>query len=198
MFHNSRKLKYLAYISLVFLLIFSGSSCVSAPKLTVNQKAIRKISRISVVEFSDAPGAEAGRSGFTVSGSIVNELLKLKKITVLERNKKNLVVAEHELNLSGLIDEKTAVKIGKLLGVDSIIVGAVSQYKTSTIPIFLGLFTYYQDVYNVSANLRIIDVETGEIILGGESSAKSSESYQDAASKIANSVISQLATLLTY
>ena len=191
-----RSSKFHSISIIISCIVYLGwTGCVSTPKVTFIQRAAGNINRVSVLDFSDAPGAEAANSGQVVAGSIVSELMKISDITVLERKKLATVLKEQALSMTGLIDDSTAVKIGKMLGVNGIVFGSVSQYGTSSIPIFLGLFTYYQDVYNVAANLRIVNVETGEIVLSGECSAKSSTSYQDAASKVAHAVISHFEAL---
>jgi curli biogenesis system outer membrane secretion channel CsgG len=171
-------------------LLFAGCST-SDSRIVVREK-FHAINRVAVVRFGDAPAAEAGRSGSVVSAAIVNELLKVPRLTVVERERLQAVLQELKLSLSDLVDGKEVAKLGKLLGVDAIIMGTVSQYRTSTIPIFLVLFTYYQDVYHVAASLRVVNVESGEILLSGESSASSSDGYQDAANKVASEVISKL------
>jgi curli biogenesis system outer membrane secretion channel CsgG len=179
------------------LLCLVTYGCVSTPKIAVNTKGanLQKIKRISVVDFSDSPIAEAAKSGQVIANAIVSELMMVPDFTVLERQKLRTVLSEQKLSLSGLVDENNATKLGKLIGVDAIVVGAVSQYNTSSIPIYLVILTLDKDVYNVAASLRIIDVESGIIIFSGECSATSSESYQHAASKVAKTVVDKLIDL---
>lgn len=167
-----------------------ANGCVSAPKTAFKGNAATvNISRITVADFTDAPGAEAGRSGYVVASSIANEFLKIQGVTVIERDKLKTILNEQRLSSSGLIDDKTATKIGHILGVNGIITGSVSQYNTSTIPIFLGLFTYYKDIYNVAANMRMIDPESGMIVFLGSCSGTSTESYQEASDKVAQAIV---------
>jgi curli biogenesis system outer membrane secretion channel CsgG len=177
------------FLAALYLCLLSG--CVHEPRISVSTdaNAFNVINHVYVLDFTDAPGAEAGNSGTVVANAVVVELLNIPGITLIERKKIKAILEEHRLNMSGLIDEKQAIKLGKLLGANAVVFGSVSQYNTSTIPMFLGLFTYYMDLYNVAANLRIVNVESGEIVFSGGNSANSSKSYQDASSKVAQSLI---------
>ena len=57
----------------------------------------------------------------------VTELVKSGKYRVIEREQLAAIMQEKNLSLSGEIDPKTAVKAGKLLGVEYIITGALTE-----------------------------------------------------------------------
>ncbi|KAF0143732.1 MAG: hypothetical protein FD156_2381 [Nitrospirae bacterium] len=74
----------------------------------------------------------------------INKLIKLGRFTIVERARINSVMQELGLQQSGLIDEKTAVKIGKLLG---------AKY------LLLGMFIENQGIIRI--DIRVIETETG-------------------------------------
>ncbi|GEM_PF-5866050 len=176
----------------LYLALLPAFGCVSTPNARFDTAEMQQINRIAVMDFSDAPKAEAASSGVVVAAALVNELLATKGITVVERSKLHSLLEEQKLSMIGLVDEKTAVEAGKILGVNMIVLGSVSEYDTSSIPIFLGLVTYYMDLYNVAGTMRIINVETGKVVFSGECSAKSKVSYQDAAIDVAKALVKRI------
>ncbi|MFW5861553.1 MAG: DUF4440 domain-containing protein [Spirochaetota bacterium] len=47
--------------------------------------------------------------------------------TIVDRSKMNEIMSQHEIQMTGLVDEKNAVKIGKLLSANKILAGTVSK-----------------------------------------------------------------------
>lgn len=94
---------------------------------------------------------------------------------ILERENVDRLVQEHELAASGLIDTSTAPAFGKMLGAEYILIsnitGLSSRRKSSSIAGMGG------NNYVITARLaaRIVEVETGRIVLAATSSASSSE-----------------------
>lgn len=86
--------------------------------------------------------------GMAVTDKMITQLVNLRRFRVIDRNSLESVMKEQSLGLSGMVDEQTAVKVGKLVGADVIIIGNVI-----TQPKFA----------KVSA--RVIDIETSETIV---------------------------------
>jgi len=101
--------------------------------------------RIAVVDFSDING-QILPAGSVISEMLIGELFRTGRYVIVERKLLSSVLEQHKLNMTGLVDEFTARKVGKLLGVDYIVTGTV---------IDLG------SVLNVNA--RTISIETGSI-----------------------------------
>jgi hypothetical protein len=73
-------------------------------------------------------------------------LYETKKFKVIERQLLNKVISEQKLSLTGMIDQTSAQKLGKLLGVDAIASGTITDLGES-----------------LRVNARLIDTSTGEI-----------------------------------
>lgn len=88
--------------------------------------------------------------GFGVSELLTDNIVHYGADTfnVVERTHLENVLAEQKLSLTGIIDENTAIKTGKLLGADHLLIGSVSQ---------VG------NMYLV--NSRLIKSDTGEILV---------------------------------
>ena len=91
--------------------------------------------RIAVLEFKNKAdnqwwyhgGAEAAQDVF------VTELVKSGKFRVIEREQLEALMQEKNLTLSGDVDPKTAIKLGKLIGVNYLLTGAVTEYGNTNV-----------------------------------------------------------------
>jgi len=101
--------------------------------------------RIAVLDFTDVQG-QATSSGAVIAELLIGELFRTGRYEIVERKRLSALLEQHRLNMSGLVDESTARRVGKLLGVDYIITGAVIDLGTAL---------------NMSA--RTIAIETGAI-----------------------------------
>jgi TolB-like protein len=108
--------------------------------LTENQKHT-----IAVVEFSDLKGNVTNFGRF-LSEELITRLYQTKKFKVIERQQLNKIIAEQKLSLMGVVDPASAQKLGRVLGVDSIVFGSVSDL-----------------VKTLRINARLIGTETGEV-----------------------------------
>src|SRR5216684_3503107 len=92
-----------------------------ANNLTENQKHT-----IAVVEFGDLKGNVTNFGRF-LSEELITRLYQTKKFKVIERQQLNKIIAEQKLTLTGLVDPASAQKLGRVLGVDSIVFGSISD-----------------------------------------------------------------------
>ena len=102
--------------------------------------------RFAVVEFSDL-SRKATDLGRILSEELITKLFTTGKYSVVERFLLNKAIAEHKLQVQGIVDTSTAKEFGKILGVDAVVSGTISD---------LG------DALRV--NGRVISTETGEIL----------------------------------
>ena len=102
-------------------------------------------SKIAVIEFSDLNG-NITEFGMYLSEELITRLFLTRKFDVIERQLLNQVISEQKLGMTGLIDDESAIAIGKLLGVDAIVSGTVTD---------LGI--------SLKVNARIIATETGSV-----------------------------------
>jgi hypothetical protein len=74
--------------------------------------------------------------------------MALPSLKLYERTRLDAVLAENELTLSGLVDERLAQRIGQLAPIDALLAG-----------------TYTPLAGNVDVNCRLVDVVTGEVLM---------------------------------
>jgi TolB-like protein len=101
--------------------------------------------KIAVVEFSDLDGNVSALGQF-IAEELITRLYRTNSFEVVERHLLNKVMAEHALSLSGLVDGPSAQKLGRILGVEAIATGSITDLGAS-----------------LKLNARLISTETGTI-----------------------------------
>jgi TolB-like protein len=101
--------------------------------------------------------------GIYFTESVISSLAEsTKKIKIFERKRLDVILQENSLSLSGLIDEKQALKLGELAPIDFIFSGTFTKLKNS-----------------IEINGRLIDVVTGEILTSYSGSIKKTADLED-------------------
>ncbi|MGC8866586.1 MAG: CsgG/HfaB family protein [Elusimicrobiales bacterium] len=131
----------------------------------VEAKYVGPKRRIAVVEFENKTAYGQRRLGQAATDILITELFKSGKFIVVERDKMNKIIEEQKLQQGGMIDPQTAVKLGQILGVEAIVVGAVSEFGVRKEGSDYLLAQSKQQVAEVSVDIRVIDVQTGQVIL---------------------------------
>jgi curli biogenesis system outer membrane secretion channel CsgG len=184
---NSRKL----HLSLVILplLIAAFSS------LPSSAQAPRK-PRVAVMDFDygTVQSSTTGMFGSNVDvGKGITDLLITGLVTdgtysVIERQALDKLMTEQNFSNSNRADPGSAAKLGKLLGVDAIIIGSITQFGSETQKhniggnggnwggFGVGGIGHSNSKANVHIDARIINVETGEILAVAEGSGESARS----------------------
>ncbi len=142
--------------SLVFLNACSTSRVVMKHFPEPNQKI-----RVAVLPFKDAPNAPG--SGEAASQVMMAELLKIPSYEIIERGAMDQLLKEQSLSTLGAIDPQSAANIGKILGADSLVVGAVTEYQERQDMIFPPA--------KAALTARLVRAESGTIDWSGESAA---------------------------
>lgn len=124
--------------------------------------------RVAVSRFEDRSGGGYNHLGEGISDMLATALVKSGKFIVVERQDLEKVLQEQKLGESGLVTEQSAPKVGKLLGVDLLVIGSISEFGTSqreigaNVPLFGGSIT--QKNARAAIDIRLINTTTGEII----------------------------------
>jgi curli biogenesis system outer membrane secretion channel CsgG len=128
--------------------------------------------RIAVLEFKNkADNQWWYHGGATAAQDVfVTELVKSGKFRVVEREQLEALMQEKNLSLSGDIDPKTAVRVGKLLGVNYLLTGAVTEYGTTDVSGGGGGVFAGKRKFVAALNARLIATRTGEVAWADEAS----------------------------
>ncbi len=98
---------------------------------------------------------------------IENAFVNLSSVTIVDRRNLDNVMDEMSIQASGIVDEDTAIKVGKLSGAEVIAVGEINQLED----------TYY-------LNVKLISVETGEILGCCISTAQDTKEFLEMANRV--------------
>lgn len=101
--------------------------------------------KIAILDFSDLLG-NVNNFGRFLSEELITRLFQLKKFTVVERLLLEKVMKENALQLTGVVDPKSAVELGRILGVKAIVSGTITDLEST-----------------MRVNARLISTETGEV-----------------------------------
>jgi len=117
---------------ILLALILISSGCATKIKTTMLTPAksheASTLKRIAVLPFS-------GRGARNLSADIEALLVKIRVkdkpyFSVVERSAMEKILREQAFHLSGAVDQKTAVKIGRLVGAEGVILGTVTLSTT--------------------------------------------------------------------
>ncbi len=160
----------------------------SAMSPGITKEDLNKIKRMGVVlGTSQAGGFKLGDDlTMIMADNIALELMKLG-FEVIERGSLDKVLSEQKLQMSGLTDPATAANVGKLLGVDAIVLGNVStSQKMQTGGGFMGAGADVTTASMVSnATMKIVGVEYGKILTIVSLSYKKGQKPTEAAKTMA-------------
>jgi curli biogenesis system outer membrane secretion channel CsgG len=120
--HKSSCLKVVAIVALL---------CVLVPTASAQKKK-----RVAVLDFEYGTVQTTVASVFGtnvdvgkgISDLLVQQLVTEAKYSVIERNAINKILNEQNFANSDRADASTAAKIGKILGVDAVIMGSITQF----------------------------------------------------------------------
>lgn len=177
--------------------------------------------RIAVLNFDVATVSKSGLSyglysdtgaGQGISNRLTNELVKDGTYILIERSQVNKILAEQNFGKSGRIEPSTAAQIGRVLGVDAVLIGSITEFNVTNSSqggSVSRLFGFggkrKKQKANVRLSARMVSTATGQILstaegigatdkstgggrifgIGGDTNADHSEQLLSAASNIA-------------
>jgi hypothetical protein len=146
------KLKIFIY-TLIFNAIFLTNCSTIKVSVSGKKEQIQDIKKIAILPIDMKVRPDMGPS---FSNSLSIFFIQNNRIEIIERNKKEIdsILAEQKFSKTGLIDETTAAEMGKILGVDAILIGDGEAKETANSPIISNY------------KLKLINVENGVIIVG--------------------------------
>ena len=186
MFGLSKRKRIICLLILASL-FFSLFSC-SAPQVRRKPKVVMSnINRVAVIDFENYTTDKG--LGIEIVGEIMSKIVEAGQIQLVERGQLEGVLREQNLAVKGFISPETAKEVGKILGVDALILGEITYYQTTAEmnvdqnPPFTPkhpenpsswdrLKMSSQDTTNIweedkvttNISLRLVEVETGSVV----------------------------------
>jgi TolB-like protein len=104
--------------------------------------------RLAVADFPDLQGVTSELGRF-VASRLTTRLAQGPKFLIVERQRLSQVLTELKFSMSDLVDPTKAKQLGKMAGVEAIVVGSISDFGNQ-----------------VDVDARIIEIETNRMLLG--------------------------------
>ncbi|MBN1782842.1 hypothetical protein JW948_17025 [bacterium] len=129
--------------------------------------------RIAVFTFEDKTDQSYhwwdGRNpGDGMADMLTTALVKSGKYTVMERQEMGRLLQEQQLGQSGIVTPQSAAEMGKMMGVELAVIGAVTEFghtkKDMGIKVKGYSFGTKNQTATVAVDVRLVDTNTGEII----------------------------------
>jgi curli biogenesis system outer membrane secretion channel CsgG len=166
-------LRLLAVLTILVLafLILTGNARGQESGAIVLVTPFENLSKVkSMTRYEVQSGKNPGnpRRGFTIDRyseiprSILEDMLVNMDVRIVERQRIDQLLLESEfIRLSGLIEPETALRTGKMLGANLLVMGTIVNIQTKT-----AIFTGYglkQETSSVECliRIRLVDIETG-------------------------------------
>ncbi|MGA8309380.1 MAG: CsgG/HfaB family protein [Terriglobales bacterium] len=186
-----RKVMSLAVLFCLFFVVAVKAQAPPAPGAPSPTQGRKK--RVAIMDFDYATvhggiAAMFGQDvdvGKGISDLLVTYLVKDGSYSVIERKALDKIMAEQNFSNSDRANPTSAAKIGKLLGVDAIIVGSITQFGNETKNMNLGGaggalggfglggFGHKKSKAIVALTARMVDIDTGEILAVAEGKGES-------------------------
>ncbi|MCK5148832.1 hypothetical protein KAR48_18910 [bacterium] len=109
-----------------------------------------------------------GSPGDGMADMLITELVKSGKYMVIERSEIAKIMQEQDMGMTGRVTEQSAAKVGKLLGVELAVMGAITEFgasKGGTGGRLKGIgIGVSKQKATVAIDVRIVNTNTGEIL----------------------------------
>ncbi len=136
--------------------------------------AVEHRKKVAVLDFVlQGTGYETDAMGKFVSEWFITALVQEGRFDVIERGLMKKILEEQKLAMTGIIDQSTASKLGKILGVDFIISGTLLKLNNT-----------------MEINSRIIEVESGSILAAENVKSYTSVTLQDQVIALSEKIMS--------
>ncbi|OGW60470.1 MAG: hypothetical protein A2V83_09180 [Nitrospirae bacterium RBG_16_64_22] len=124
--------------------------------------------------------------GSSISDLFATALLKTNKYNLVERSQMEQVLGEQALGLKGVTESAVAIRVGKMLGVQGVIVGTVPEYGSKA--------SGASELSAIGINARMIDVSDGGVVWSVSDSAISPSpiGLSSFAKRMVDNLVSQL------
>ncbi|NOY78937.1 MAG: tetratricopeptide repeat protein [Calditrichaeota bacterium] len=146
-----QKKAYLGAVLIVSIFFTSLTTCFAAQQIPRKTLAVLYFQNNSL---ADRQNMDPLRKG--LADMLITELSKIQALKVIERSQLQQMIEEMKLGQSGLVDEQTAQKVGRLLGAQTLLLG-------SYVVMFGG---------KMRIDARIVEVETGRTLEAEEVTGK--------------------------
>ena len=179
------------YFSLFTSLTLAATSVMAQQPPAKRRVAVLDFQYATVMSSVQAMFGSNQDIGRGIADLMIDRLVKDGTYRVIERRELGKIMGEQDFSNSDRADSATAAKIGRLLGVDTVIIGDITQFgrddKTTGVggalsnydKFGLGKIKVGKAKAVVAITARMIDVNTGEILASESGKGQSARSEQN-------------------
>lgn len=152
----------------------TGLGAVVALAIAATSADAQSRPRIAVVGFENNTTSNiwGDKLGDAAADELTSQLVRSGKFTVLERAQIQKILDEQAAGQSGAIDPATAAQIGKVLGAQVVLLGSITQFSVDQKSGGIGRFSASYAEAESMLDVRIVNVNTAEIIAIAEGQGK--------------------------
>ena len=132
-------------------------SCASQ-KVTPYEMDKRYFIAVAEFNFQTPQGEKSNRESELARQKIMDMLLDSGRIRLIERDKLDKIISEQQLGESGIVDAESAAKIGKVAGVDAVLIGEIVPQKIKK------KRRGKHEEFELTISARLIHTTTGEVL----------------------------------
>lgn len=127
---------------------------------------------IAVMPFEfKAERDEYRQSGEKLMDMAMIELFKTNRFRIVERSRINAVLEEIRLSQAGVVASEVADRIGKQLGAEMVMIGAVTSIRPIKSKDTVGIAYMNTSGFEVGLSGRLVDIARGELVAVGQAGA---------------------------
>jgi len=159
--------KFVSYVLIVFFFIYdlAFSFALQEDKIVIAIVDFRNTGQDDELDYLEN----------TIPEAIITRMAKTGRMEIVERSRLQEALKEMELGMTGIVDEQTAVELGRAVGANAIL---------------LGSFVSIGELIRINA--RLIDVKTSRIIKAESVQGRVGEEIFDLMDQMAESMQAQL------
>lgn len=174
---DKEKLKLTLNKKLVAKNASNPGSIVSAEALLYDATLIPQVGSRLTMAVLPFEGSSSANIREIITDKLVTALVQLRRFRVAERGAVDKVIREQDFQMSDLVDQNDAVKVGEMAGADAIVIGSLKENAGAYV-----------------IGVRVVDVTSGETIAATDCRAKNTESVSldDAAAQLSADIYNQL------
>ena len=155
-------------LGVIFLLVLGALGLTSCISMSVSggddyQRLPEQI-RVAVIDFENKTKYGARRLSDAAAEILVSELSRSGNFIIVERDRLDAVLSELEFQLSDLSEGENSAEVGKILNVEYLITGVISNFGVKTEGKDMLIAKKKIQTATAEVDLKLISVETAQIV----------------------------------
>lgn len=120
--------------------------------------------RVGVMKFESKTSGVSDHQAEVITDLFTTELAQSKRVQVFERLQLEAIGSEVKLGMSGLVDMNTAVEVGKLAGLQYMLMGSVTELsQKASGGAIMGIGGVTHEAY-ATIDMRVVEVATSRVV----------------------------------